>query len=295
MLFKMLKTAARSLVSGRASATTGASPDASSDTFSDSPSDSFSEYPLETERKLTELHGRALPHRHLDILFQDARVGAESFVEVYTRCLQRTGTAVTPFNMFQRFQTRLDLIHYFLATLPVAGARAECGAYRGATALLICHAWRSREPGFRGRDLYLIDSFSGTSASVVQDLITVRGEDGATRREAFFPAGKTDTSADEVRGYFTDFPEVRICAGWIPQVFATLPDRDWAFVHLDLTLYEPTLAALEYFFPRLNKGGVMICDGSIFCPGAEKAWDEFCEQRDIAYVMLGHRSAVLFK
>ena len=71
--------------------------------------------------------------------------------------------------------------------------------------------------------------------------------------ESFFEAGKTDTSADLVRGFFGDFPNVRICAGWIPQVFATLPDRDWAFVHLDLTLYEPTLAALEYFYPALTR------------------------------------------
>ena len=91
------------------------------------------------------------------------------------------------------------------------------------------------------------------------------------------------------------FPRVKICAGWIPQVFATLPERDWAYVHLDLTLFEPTLASLEYFYPRLNKGGVMICDGSIFCPGAEKAWEQFCTQRGIAYVMLGHRETVIIK
>jgi O-methyltransferase len=253
------------------------------------------EYPLETESRLNRLHGRAPVDRHLDILFQDTRIGGESFVALHKRCLARTGTGVTPFNIFQRFQTRLALLNYFLATLSVRGARAECGAYRGATALLLCHAWRSRQPDFKGAGFYLIDSFSGTSASVDQDLIPVRGADGATRREAFFPAGQSDTSADEVRGYFTDFPEVTICAGWIPQVFTSLPDRDWAFVRLDLTLFEPTLAALEYFYPRLSKGGVITCDGSIFCPGAEKAWEQFCEQRDIAYVMLGHRQFVLIK
>jgi O-methyltransferase len=202
---------------------------------------------------------------------------------------------VTPFNTFQRFQTRLDLVHYFLATLAVPGARAECGAYRGAAALLLCHAWRSRQPGFRGEDCYLIDSFSGTSPSVEKDLIPVRDSEGTTRKEAFFPAGRSDTSADEVRGYFAEFPDVKICAGWIPQVFGSLPDRDWAFVHLDLTLFEPTLASLEYFYPRLNKGGAVICDGSIFCPGAAKAWEQFCARQNIAYVTLGHRETVLIK
>src|SRR5688572_25594502 len=134
MLLKVLKAAAQSLVSSRG----GSAPD------------SVSEYPLEIEEKVNRLHGRAELDRHLEILFQDDRIGADGFVELYMRCLMRTGTAVTPFNTMQRFQTRLDLVHYFLATLGVPGARAECGAYRGATALLLCHARRTREPGYRG-------------------------------------------------------------------------------------------------------------------------------------------------
>lgn len=253
------------------------------------------EYPLEIEEKLNRLHGRTPVERHLDILFRDVNVGAENFADLYGRCLKVTGTAVTPFNVFQRFQTRLDLVRYFLATLPVPGARAECGAYRGATALLLCHAWRSRQADFRGEGFYLIDSFSGTSPASAHDLIPVRGADGTTRMEAFFKAGKTDTSVELVRGFFGDFPQVQICAGWIPQVFTTLPERDWAFVHLDLTLYEPTLASLEYFYPRLNTGGVILCDGSIFCPGAQQAWVEFCAMHDIAYISLGHRESVIIK
>ena len=291
MLLKTLKAAAHALLSGRGGAASGTASGSTSGSFSGS----LSAFPLETERKLNELHRRAPVNRHLEILFQDARVGDDRFVDLYWRCLQRTGTAVTPFNLFHRFQTRLDLVHYLLATLALPGARAECGAYRGATALLLCHAWRARNADFKGGNFYLIDSFSGTSPSVGHDLIPVRGDGGATRMEAFFPAGESDTSADEVRGYFTEFPEVTICAGWIPHVFGTLPNRGWAFVHLDLTLYEPTLAALEYFYPRLNQGGVIICDGSIFCPGIETAWEEFCARHGIAYVMLGHREFVLIK
>jgi hypothetical protein len=275
MLLKTLKQVARTFTARRA----GANP----------------EYPLEVEQKLGQLHGRAPVDRHLEVLFGELRVGSEKFKDLYLRCLEQTGTAVTPFNVFQRFQTRVTLLQYLFATIDLPGARAECGAYRGATGLLLCHALRSRRPGFRGEDLYLIDSYSGTSASVEQDLIPVRDENGATRMEPFFPAGKSDTSPEMVRGFFGDFPDVRICAGWIPQVFATMPEREWSFVHVDLTLFEPSRAALEYFYPRLSKGGVIACDGSIFCPGVEKAVDEFCASRDIPYVVLGHREVVLIK
>ena len=253
------------------------------------------EYPLEIEDKLNRAHGQAPLERHLDILYGDVHIGGENFVELYRRCLQQTGTAVTPFNVFQRFQTRLDLARYFLATLNLPGARAECGVYRGATALLLCHIWRNQRSGFDGNDFYLIDSYAGNSASGEHDLIAARGDDGTPRREAFFPAGKTDTSPELVRGLFADFPNVRICAGWIPEVFSTLPARDWAFVHLDLTLFEPTSVALAYFYPRLTEGGVIICDGSIFCPGAATACERFCTEHDIPFVTLGHREYVIVK
>jgi hypothetical protein len=78
-------------------------------------------------------------------------------------------------------------------------------------------------------------------------------------------------------------------------VFDTVTEQQWAFVHLDVTLYEPTLKALEYFYPRLVAGGVIICDGSIFCPGAKKAWDEFCSARGLPFVVLGNRESILIK
>jgi len=275
MLIKTLKSAARSLFAA--------------------PARDAIEYPLEIEERLNRAHARAPVDRHLRILFEGVEIGGENFVDIFMRCLQHTGTAVTPFNIFQRFQTRHLIMQYFLDTLPVPGARAECGAYRGATGLLLCHVWRSRDPQFKGGDFFLIDSFSGTSRSVAQDLIPVRAEGGATRMEPFFPAGKTDVTPDMVRGFFSDYPEARVCPGWIPEVFSTLPDRQWAFVHLDLAIFEPTLAALDYFYPRLASGGVILCDGSVFCPGADAAWRQFCTQRDLPYAVLGHRESVLIK
>src|SRR5262245_57235408 len=127
MLIKALKEAARSFAARR---------------------DAGREYPLEVELKLGRLHGRAPLDRHLAFLFPDTRVGNESYVALHRRCLAQTGTILSAASVFQRFQTRLALVNYFLATLSVPGGRAECGAYRGATALLLCHAWRSRQPGY---------------------------------------------------------------------------------------------------------------------------------------------------
>jgi hypothetical protein len=253
------------------------------------------QYPLDLEAKIGRLHARSPVRQHLDILHGDLRIGGERFIDLYSRCLEQTGTVITPFTVLQRFQTRQDLVRYFLATLDVPGARTECGAYRGATALLLCHAWRSAHPAFKGENLYLIDSFSGTSASTVHDLIPVRNARGEPEMTAFFPSGKTDVTVEAVRGYFREFPDVEICTGWIPQVFETLVPAQWSFVHVDLTLYEATLAALQYFYPRLAHGGVIVCDGSLFCPGVQRAIDEFSAATDAAYITLGYREAVFMK
>ncbi|RPI42795.1 MAG: class I SAM-dependent methyltransferase, partial [Betaproteobacteria bacterium] len=92
-----------------------------------------------------------------------------------------------------------------------------------------------------------------------------------------------------------EFPGVAVHAGWIPEVLSSLPSSAWSYVHIDVSLYEPTLAALEYFYPRLSPGGVILCDGSIFCPGAEAAARHFCETSSLPYVLLGHREYVLTK
>ena len=271
----------RRLIQGLRSGATPAAPDA--------------EYPLEQEEKLARLHSRTDVKRHLDILHGDYTIGAERYVDLFFRCLEHTGTGLTPFTVFHRFQTRRDMLRYFLETLQIEGARGECGTYRGATALLLCHAWRSREPAFQGEDFYLIDSFSGTSVPGERDLIAVREPDGNTRLTHFFTAGKTDIDVGLVRKHFTDFPQARICAGWVPAIFSELPERPWAFVHVDLTLYEPTLAALRYFYPRLASGGVMMCTGSGFCPGVQQAVDEFATDNDIAYVFLGYAQRIFMK
>jgi hypothetical protein len=251
--------------------------------------------PLELEARLERLHRAAPVDRHLRLLYGADRIGGESFVDLYRRCLQTTGTAVTPFNVFQRFQTRWAMLRYLEATIDIDGARAECGVYRGASALLLCHAWRALKPDFNGRGMHLIDSFQGTRESSADDLIAVRDRDGRIEMRSFFAPGKTDTSADTVAGFFRDFPEVEIHAGWIPQVLAALPAQPWAFIHLDVTLFEPTLAALEYFHPRLVPGGVIIADGSPFVPGVQKAFDRFCAAANASYVVLGHGELVMLR
>jgi O-methyltransferase len=46
--------------------------------------------------------------------------------------------------------------------------------------------------------------------------------------------------------------------GYVPETLAGLEDERFAFVLLDLDLYDPTVASLEFFYPRLAPGGYLV-------------------------------------
>ena len=68
--------------------------------------------------------------------------------------------------------------------------------------------------------------------------------------------------------------------GWIQDTLDNFLEKENPkinFVHIDVDLYQPTLDSLEFFYPRLKKGGIIIVDdyGYTQFPGAKKCIDEF--------------------
>ena len=63
---------------------------------------------------------------------------------------------------------------------------------------------------------------------------------------------------------------------WVPDSFEGVEDT-FSFVHLDMDLYQPMLAALEFFWNKVSVGG-MICLHDYFhpeLPGVKKAVADF--------------------
>ncbi len=152
-----------------------------------------------------------------------------------------------------------------VAARGIGGDTVECGVRYGKSSYFVLNALA--EPN---RLHHLCDSFEGLSQPTGAD-----AETGA-RREGWRPG---DLAADEVmvREQLKEFAQCRFHRGWIPDCFVGLEANQFALVHVDVDLYEPTLAAFEFFYPRLVPGAVMICDdyGFASCPGARRAVDEF--------------------
>lgn len=167
----------------------------------------------------------------------------------------------------------------------VDGDIAELGVYRGNT------AWQLNEL-FPDRKLYLFDTFKGFDA---RDL---REEDAGSM-------DFSDTSAEEVLRRMAHPESCIVREGYFPDTTAGLGDLRFALVSLDPDLYQPTLAGLEFFYPKMNPGGMIIVhdyDNRQF-EGVRKAVEEYEKRLITEYgltlriVPLGdmHGSCVIIK
>ena len=66
-----------------------------------------------------------------------------------------------------------------------------------------------------------------------------------------------DTSVDLVLSKLTAPEKAVIRKGYFPETAEGL-DAKFAFVSLDADLYEPTYNGLEWFYPRMASGGVLL-------------------------------------
>ena len=115
----------------------------------------------------------------------------------------------------------------------IQGAFAELGVYRGVTSKFIhCQA--------PDRRLYLFDSFEGFPSSDLEVADDNRFQ---------------DTSQEAVANHIGDTKNIVFRPGRFPDTAAGLEGEKFALVMLDFDLYKPTLAALEFFYPRVTRGG----------------------------------------
>ena len=129
--------------------------------------------------------------------------------------------------------------------------------------------------GFTDRFL-IFDSFEGLSDLSQQDQnerYVLNQKQTEEQREILA------CSEDVVRGNLAEFDFLDFYPGWIPTRFPEVADRRFILVHVDVDLYKPYHDCIEFFFPRLVEGGVMVFDdyGLTQFPGAKTAVDQLLD------------------
>jgi hypothetical protein len=165
---------------------------------------------------------------------------------------------------------RVDEAYYLVnaarSAHKVPGDFAEVGVYQGGSAKLICE----NRPA--GRTVHLFDTFEGLP--------------NPGQHDTGFTEGEYNCSLESVRGYLSSYPQVHFYKGLFPSTAGPVADRKFAFVNLDVDLYEGSRACLEFFYPRMSPGGILLSHDYGSQTGVRKAFDEFFADKPEPLVQL---------
>jgi O-methyltransferase len=137
------------------------------------------------------------------------------------------------------------------------GDIAEIGVYQGGSARLICK--------YKGnKAFHLFDTFEGLPELNKFD----------TSNE-FHKGQFNDTSFELIGKLLSDYPNVNIHKGYFPDTAGPVLDKKFTLVNLDVDLHKTTHDALEFFYPRMVKGGIILSHDYVNADGVRKAFDDF--------------------
>jgi hypothetical protein len=204
----------------------------------------------------------------------------------------------------EKFRTQrfYHLLQAFQSTFDLEGETAEAGCLFGLSTFLMCGYEKARTPTFTCAGHHLFDSFMGLSYPDSQDLQRsvpnpLMGKLAEERKRAAgrWPEGQSFLA--RTKRVLADYPDLTYNVGWIPDVFIGIPQRRYRFVHVDVDLYMPTKASLEFFFPQMVPNGVIVVDdyGFTSWPGAKQAVDELCVAWRVRLISLTTGNAILLK
>lgn len=148
----------------------------------------------------------------------------------------------------------------------------ELGCWHGHSSYIISSLIKKFEK--KNVQLHIFDSFEGLSDPTNFDENLKKIDSNRISKIKSQFKSNEEFVKDNV---LADFDFVKTYKGWIPEKFHILENKKFSFVHIDVDLYSPTLESLKFFYPKLEDGGVLICDdyNSKIFNGAKKACDEY--------------------
>jgi hypothetical protein len=139
------------------------------------------------------------------------------------------------------------------AAAKLDGDFVECGVNRGflSSAIMQFLDWDTL-----GKTYYLLDTFEGLDYRQLAD-----GDEKSRRRnEAHLADGMYVRGADEVRKNFSQWHNVRVVEGSVPDTLREIVSREVAFLHLDMNSAPPEVAAFNTLWERLSPGAIVLLD-----------------------------------
>ncbi len=157
----------------------------------------------------------------------------------------------------------------------LGGEMAEVGVYQGCSAKIITTA-------SGGVPLHLFDTFAGLPEPDADEHDRMR-------------VGHYGASLGSVRSFLADQVGIEFYPGLFPGTGGPVADRRFSFVHLDVDLRSSTLGCLEFFYPRMVPGGVILTHDYSYLDGVRAAFTEFLADKRERAIELPTSQAMLVK
>lgn len=210
----------------------------------------------------------------LEIHRQISFVAVDRIADVLAR-----STYFCPWNHYESINTLkwpkvalIECISREIYKNEIKGAVAEAGVFQGQTARFI-------NTFFPDRKLYLFDTFEGFNE---------RDQQNDDMRNLYNEKIDYSETSEELVLQRMHFPQNCIIKkGWFPQSAEGVKET-FAFVRLDMDLYDPIYSGLEFFYPKMQPGGYIVvhdCRSKNF-DGARKALMDFCTKKRIGYMCM---------
>jgi len=161
------------------------------------------------------------------------------------------------------------------AQMKMPGAIAEVGVFQGASAKIICEL-KGDKP------LHLFDTFEGLPEASEHD----RG---------IHKLGQYTCSLESVQDYLKDYKNLHYYKGIFPDSAVNVSDDRFCMAHFDVDLYEGTKACLEYFYPRMVPGGIMVTHDYDILAGVRKAFEEFLADKPESLIEMPTTQCMIVK
>ncbi|RLC88833.1 MAG: hypothetical protein DRJ03_00930 [Chloroflexi bacterium] len=168
---------------------------------------------------------------------------------------------------------RIHLVTLFNKTMinAVAGEIWECGVFNGGSLCLLL----ANRPD-PSRFVRAFDSFEGLPETSEHDNYYQKG-------------GFGNADYDNLMGVVSLFENVEVRKGFIPETFAGLEESKIAFALIDVDIYQSYLDCLEFIYPKVSAGGVIVFDDYNInkCKGANVAVDQFLKHKPETLIRAG--------
>jgi predicted O-methyltransferase YrrM len=181
----------------------------------------------------------------------------EPFDEAYAinggPALDRYTKALTMIGMNRLEQLRQFIVEVIQQSVP--GNLIETGVWRGGATIFMRAVLKAY--GDRTRIVWVADSFAGLPPPDLQRYPRDAGADFHTQQHMV-------VSLEQVKANFAMYDllddQVQFLPGWFRDTLPTAPIDQLSVMRLDADMYESTMDALRYLYPKLSPGGYVIVD-----------------------------------